>query len=214
MNMDEKTLNLVFQIIGAIGSLATFGAFVFLFRRDKDKQAQIDKLTGIATILEAQNETMKLHNDLLAQEVEIFRNTSLLKDNNSSAIKELRAIEERKLKLSVKPNLWLNGAGYTGGSGELKIDLNNKGEDARLVNFILKSDDIILHNLHLPYNLEKGQNRYIMGRQKGDKHIQYCEYEIDVIYHDKLENYYLSKISGKGASAKIIETREIEKPTA
>ena len=36
--MHCNTLNIIFQIIGAIGSLATFGAFVFLFRRDKDKQ--------------------------------------------------------------------------------------------------------------------------------------------------------------------------------
>ena len=39
--MECTTVNMIFQIIGAIGSLATFGAFVFLFRRDKDKQTQI-----------------------------------------------------------------------------------------------------------------------------------------------------------------------------
>jgi hypothetical protein len=45
------TLNIIFQSIASIGSLATFGAFVFLFRRDKDKQTQIDRLTGIATVV-------------------------------------------------------------------------------------------------------------------------------------------------------------------
>ena len=66
--MDSNLFNTVIQIVGAIGSLATFGAFIFLFRRDKDKQSQIDKLTGIATILEAQNERMKKQNDLIAQQ--------------------------------------------------------------------------------------------------------------------------------------------------
>ncbi|MBJ2125858.1 hypothetical protein [Flavobacterium sp. IB48] len=208
--MECTTVNIIFQIISAIGSLATFGAFVFLFRRDKDKQVQIDKLAGIATILEAQNETMKIQNDLIAQQVDIFRNTGILKGNDEEAIAQLREIEEKKLKLSVKPNLWLNGAGYSGHDGELKIDLNNKGEDAKLLEFNLTSDDIILHSLSLPWDLEKGKRRYIFGRQKGGKHIKDCEYEVDVIYQDKLDNKYLSKIKGIGANAKIIETKEIE----
>lgn len=208
--MGNNTISLIFQIIGAIGSLATFGAFIFLFRRDKDKQSQIDKLTGIATILEAQNDTMKMQNDLIAQQVDIFRNTSILKGNDEQALTHLRQIEEKKLKLSVRPNLWLNGAGYNGYDGELKIDLNNKGEDAKLLEFKLTSDDIELHSLSLPYELEKGQRRYIFGRPKIDKHIQYCEYEIEVIYQDKLENNYSIRIKGTGANVKIIEAKEIE----
>ena len=212
--MKSETVNLIFQIIGAIGSLATFGAFIFLFRRDKDKQAQIDKLTGIASILESQNETIKEQNDLIAQQVDIFRNTTVLKGENGDAMEQLREIEEKKLKLSVQPNLWLNGGGYKGYDGELHIDINNKGEEAKLIDFKLHSDDIILHSLSLPYDLDKGQRRYIFGRQKGEKHIKDCEYEIDVIYEDKLENRYLTKIKGQGAKAKIVETKEIEKPIA
>jgi len=212
--MDSETTKLIFQIIGAIGSLATFGAFIFLFRRDKDKQAQIDKLTGIATILESQNETMKEQNGLIAQQVDIFRNTTILKGEDGKAMEQLREIEEKKLKLSVKPNLWLNGAGYRGSAGELHIDLNNKGEDAKLLEFQLHSDDIVLHSQSLPYDLDKGQRRYIFGRQKGDKHIKDCEYKIDILYEDKLENRYLTKIKGRGATARIVETEEIEKPSA
>lgn len=208
--MDIATLNIIFQIIAAIGSLATFGAFVFLFVKDKSKQDQIDKLTSIATILEAQNETMKEQNGLIAQQVEIFRNTNMLKGDDNGALLALREIEDKKLKLSVKPNLWLNGAGYKGYSGELQIDLNNKGEDAKLLEFNLHSNDIVLHNLNLPYDLDKGERRYIFARQAGDKHIQYCEYIIDIIYVDKLNNKYLSKIEGVGAKAKITETKEIE----
>lgn len=206
--MDINTTNLIFQIIGAIGSFATFGAFIFLFRRDKDKQAQIDKLTSIATFLEAHNETLKEHNNLIAQQVVIFRNTSILKGQDDIAFGQLKEIEEKRLKLSVKPNLWLNGVGYKGYEGELTIDLNNKGEDTKLLEFKLTSNDIILHSLSLPYDLEKGKRRYIFGRQKGIKHIKDCDYEIDVIYLDKLDNKYLSKIKGTGANAKIIETKE------
>ena len=209
MEIDYNLSNFIFGIFSALGSIATFGAFVFLFRRDKDKQTQIDKLTGIVTILETQNEIMKLHNDLIAQQVDIFRNTSILKENDGNAVRQLREIEEKKLKLSVKPNLWLNGAGYDGSRGELKIDLNNKGEVAKLIEFNLKSDDIILHNDNLPYDLEKGERRYIFGRAITHKHIKDCKYEIDVIYLDKLENKYVSKIEGIGASVKIVSTVNI-----
>ena len=208
--MHSNLIDTIFQIISALGSIATFGAFVFLFRRDKDKQTQIDKLIGIATILDAQNETMKMQNDLIAQQVDIFRNTSILKDNDQIALKELREIEEKKLKLSVKPNLWLNGAGYKGYEGELHIDLNNKGEDAVILELRLISTDIELFRETLPFNLGKGQNRYIYGKSKRERHIQNCEYEIDIIYSDKLENKYLTKIKGNGANVKILETKEID----
>lgn len=203
-------MDLIFQVIGAIGSLATFGAFLFLFRRDKDKQIQIDKLTGIATFLEAQNEITKQQNDLIAQQVEIFRNTSILKGHDGKALEELKELERKKLKLSVKPNLWLNGAHYSRLSGELEIDLNNKGEDAKLLEFKLKSDDIILNNLWLPYDLEKGKSRKIFGKKKqGISHNSECEYEIDIIYEDKLQNKFLSKIKGKREFVKMVETKEI-----
>ncbi len=149
--MDCNTVNIIFQIIGAIGSLATFGAFVFLFRRDKDKQTQIDKLAGITTILESQNEMMKMQNDLIAQQVDIFRNTGILKGNDEGALTQLREIEEKKLRLSVKPNLWSNGAGYSGYDCELKIDLNNKGEDAKLLAFNLLAETFTMKEVQQLY---------------------------------------------------------------
>ena len=204
------TLNLIFQIAGAVGSIATFGAFVFLFRRDKDKQTQIDKLTGITSILDAQNDTMKMHNDLVAQQVDIFRNTSILKGNDENALRELKEIEIKKLKLSVKPNLYVNGAGYSGFDGKLHIDLTNRGEDAKVLEINLNSGDIKLNSESLPFDFEKGQRRNLNGITNGKKHIKDSDYEIDIIYIDKLENKYLSKIEGKGGHAKIAATREIE----
>ena len=72
-------LNLVFQIIAALGSIATFGAFLMLFKKDKEKQNQIDKLTKIATLLDSQNDTLRQQNDLISQQVDIFRNTNTVK---------------------------------------------------------------------------------------------------------------------------------------
>ena len=45
--------------------------------------------------------------------------------------------------------------------------------------------------------------------REGNKHIKDCAIDIDIIYSDKLETKYLSKISGEGMNVKIIETREV-----
>ena len=91
------------------------------------------------------------------------------------------------MKLGVAPVLWRIGA-RTRYTRELQIDLNNKGERAILDDFILKSGEIELHSKSVPYDLEKGEERYIFGRAKGSKPISECEYEIEVLYHDSLRN--------------------------
>ena len=208
-NETNSTLVLIFQIIAGIGSLATFGAFLFLFKKDKNKQQQLDKLSGIASMLEAQNETMKEQNNLITQEIDILRDSALSsKTDNDQTLKELKEIEQKKLMLSVKPNLWLNGGSFNGSSGEFKIDLNNKGEDAVLTNFVLVSGDVTLHSQSLPYDLDKGSRRYIFGRSNTQKHMNQCEYEIDVVYEDKLSNQYVTRIKGKGAHPRIIDIQE------
>lgn len=207
--MSKDLIILICQIITAIGSLSTFGMFLFLFRKDKDKQTQINKLTNIATLLDAQNEVMKEHNDLVSQQVEIFRNTRILGGQDNEALSELRNIEEKKLKLSVKPNLWLNGAGYSGYNGELKIDLNNKGEVAYITNFNLTSSDIELHNEHLPFELEGGQRRYIFARSKGNKHIKDAIYTIEILYKDKINTHYSITLTGEGPNVKLSQPTEI-----
>lgn len=204
-----EQIQLTFNIINSIGALATFGAFLLLFRKDKDKQQQIDKLISIATILDAQNDSLKKQNDLIAQQVDIFRNTSLLSQQDNESMVKLQEIEEKKLKLSVAPHLWLNGAG-TRYTSELQIDLNNKGERAILDDFILKSGEIELYSKSVPCELEKGERRFIFGRANGSKKINECEYEIEVLYHDNLKNKFSLILIGKGAHVKIKSNNEIQ----
>lgn len=206
--MDEKYISLIFNIVNALGSVATFLAFIFLFRKDKDKQAQLDKLTSIANVLEGQTEVMRKQNDLISQQVDIFRNTSILKNQDDGALKRLREIEEQKLKLSVMPNLWLNGAGVKPYDGELNVDLNNKGETAFFYEINLISGDILLHNNRTPFELEKGGHRYIFGKSKG-QNINDCKYEIELKYRDSVRNEYISIIRGQGANVSRLETKEI-----
>lgn len=200
--MDYKTLDIVFQYISAIGSIASVCAFLY-FLRDRDKQAQTYLLASISIFLRTQNSIMKQTKKLSDQQVDTYKKILDIKENDIETF--------NAQKKSVKPDLWLDGAGYKGYEGELHIDINNKGEDAKLLELRCSSEDIVLFCLNLPYNLEKGQRRYIFGKQNGVKHIQYCEYEIDVIYTDKLGTKYLTKIKGKGGIARIVETTEIDR---
>lgn len=50
MSFLNKCWQDVFQILAALGSLGTFGAFIFLFKKDKEKQEQINTLAKIAEI--------------------------------------------------------------------------------------------------------------------------------------------------------------------
>jgi hypothetical protein len=209
--MDCLNMKVIFEIIAAVGSLATFGAFIMLLLKDKNKQKQLDKLTGVISSLTAQSDLMKQHNDLVSEQVVILRNTELLKKQDGDSTKRIIEIEEEKFKLSVKPYLWINGVSFNGTSNEMKVDINNKGETANLIDFRVVKSNITLHSLSLPYELEKGSNRYIFGKYRDVGRFEKCEYEIDVIFEDKIGTKYYSKIKGKGTNAKIIETNEISK---
>ncbi|PCJ87835.1 MAG: hypothetical protein COA57_03965 [Flavobacteriales bacterium] len=92
----------------------------------------------------------------------------------------------------------------------MNFDILNNGETATMLELKLNSNDVLLHNLHLPRDIENGGKWFFSSNTKGQKSVQSCEYEIDIIYSDKLENRYLSKIKGKGTYAKIVETSEIK----
>jgi hypothetical protein len=191
----------VAAIIGVPLSLVSLYKLV---QRDKDREQQIAKLASIAVVLESQTEAILSQNELFAQQVDIFRNTSLLKGADNEAIAKLQEIEEKRLRLSVQPRLWLNGAGYKGPEGTLQIDLNNKGEVAHLDQFELIEGDIQLQGENLPWDVEKGDRRYIFGKTKGEKHIKDCHYRIAIHYHDALGNKFQAIVDGLGAHARII----------
>src|SRR5437016_5417968 len=101
------------SIATAVAAFATFGAFIMLFVKDRDKQKQLDKLTRLAGGIDAQNEILKESNNILSAQLDMIRiSISATTNSESEVAQQLAEIESKKLKLSVKPKLWLNGAGY------------------------------------------------------------------------------------------------------
>lgn len=160
--MEKDCFDYIMGTLAMLSSVGTFGAFIYLFRRDKDKQKQIDSLAKLALL------------------------------------------SEEQLVLSVRPDLYKNGASVRAIDGAISIDLLNRGENARLVEFNSVSPDITLLDNSLPWILEKNSERLVLARSNG-KNPNDCEYIIEVIYEDKLNNRYKINISGTGANVNFDE---------
>lgn len=121
----------------------------------------------------------------------------------------LEELEEKKIRLSVKPRLAMNGGSSRGYEGELQLDLLNKGERASLKTFRVIEGDVILHNEHLPYELEKDAGRKVFLRTKDGGNSNMVSYKVEIEYEDALEFKYISTIEGTGAKCKLIDTKEL-----
>lgn len=156
----------IFQILVALGALGTFGAFLVLFKKDKEKQEQLNTLLKIA-------ETAG-----------------------------------KRLKYQAAPKLWLNGAGTRPTDNLIKIDLNNKGKRARLLEFIKLEGGFSFTSEHLPYDLDENQRRYIFLNPVNQNPNQ-TFYKLSVLYNDDIGTQYQMTIEGTGSSVKVISDTEI-----
>jgi hypothetical protein len=200
----NSCINTLFQVLNALGSLATFCAFIFLFFKDRQKQDQIDRLANIGDNIKEQNEMLDQSNKLLDEQVGILRRTltgTLLDD---AASKRLAEIESQKLLLSIKPRFIYEGATFGLESSHIKIRLKNKGNVALLKSVISEADIISVTDKIEGTVIEKDQifnlPLNIVDRFKANK-----DYTVTLIYTDQLKNEYQLNIIGKGQSITLEE---------
>jgi len=195
---------IITKTITALGSLATFGAFIFLLRRDKNKQEQIDKINDLVSIFSTQNE-------LIAQQVIILRDNLIMQNKDQKTLLKIHDLEAKRLKLRSKPDLQKSQTGISGSDGTLEIQLINKGETAIIEDIKYFTEDINFINIkNLPFKLQKGNFIKIKGTTKCKKHIKICEYEMDICFTDSIKNKYISRLKGKGKDVKIFEAKEFK----
>lgn len=155
----------IFQVLAAFGSLGTFGAFLLLFKKDKEKQKQLDTLTKIAVI------------------------------------------DEKRLKYQAAPKLWLNGASTRPADNLIKVDLNNKGKRARLVEIKKIEGNFSFTSEHLPWDIEEGDRRYIFLNPI-NQHPKDTYYKFRVFYIDDIGTSFQMTVEGTGSTVKIISNEE------
>jgi hypothetical protein len=212
----------ILQGIGAIiGVPGAIAAFVILFTKDRHKLEQIESLTSIAQKLEqsnenkqlqidslkeisikieAQNETLQMSNELASEQIDVLR--KMLLSPGTSGFEKLAEIEEKKLKLSVMPNLKSNSQSYR--MEEFSVNISNHGETAIIEKIDFLDSEVYPHNnLKVGYELEKEKYISIGGRSKNRQNTNYMDYKIDVYFKDKLNNKFVFRIERKLAEGPL-----------
>ena len=111
-----------------IGVIITVGFTLLsikkLFKKDEHKEAQINKLTGIAEEIKSQNEILKEGNDLMEQQVSAIRNLVLNQGSSESSEAQIQVLEleRRKHKLSIRPQIKIDPLrAVRSGTGNIQI---------------------------------------------------------------------------------------------
>ncbi|NQX84846.1 MAG: hypothetical protein HRT67_02895 [Flavobacteriaceae bacterium] len=136
------------------------------------------------------------------------------KSKTISDLSKIAKVLERDLELKYQPHLWLNGVQQRADENKINFDINNKGEWCNLLDFKIIKGDLILdeRNKHLPYELEPIFNeniitdttrRWIFTINNSEKPISEVEYEIEIVYENRIRQKFFLKIIGKGAIAKL-----------
>ncbi|MEQ8906412.1 hypothetical protein [Ekhidna sp.] len=196
------------SIIGGIaGFIAVAIALYKLFQKDKDKQEQLNKMTGLVGALEAQNELIKEGNDNMRNYL-----IEMTKGSNNDLSDRLIELEEQRLRLVTKPAIWSNGGGYKGYEGSVNISVDNRGEICFIDDFeIVEGDEIDLNKWSRPVPLEKNGHVRITGDVIGGKHPKEVRFKIRLDYHDQ-ENYrYQTIIEWVGGITNVLETIDLPK---
>jgi hypothetical protein len=182
----------ILQGIGAIiGVPGAIAAFILLFKRDKNKQKQLDSLKEIASKIEAQNETLQTSNELASEQIDVLRKMFL--SPSTSGYDRLAEIEEKKLKLSVQPNMKSNIQSYR--MDELWVDVNNYGETAILESVEFDTNAFYPMNaIKAGYELVKDSQIRIGLKSIDGANTNYMNYVIEIFYHDKLNNKFKLRI--------------------
>ena len=209
-NDAPKITDWITAIAAIIGVPLSAVAFFKLVRRDKDRQDQIDKLTNIAGALENQTEVLVKQNELIAQQVDIFRNTNLLKGNDAEAIAKLQAIEEQRIRLSVQPRIILSFVSYRPMDDQWHLLLLNRGEFAHINELKVVYGDLILDNASGSWNMEKGDKWPLFGRFPGLKMVAAAEYQIEISYMDVLGHNYKAIMHGKSSAVETIKDEPVD----
>ena len=155
--------HLLFEIAAAIGSLATFGAFVMLFIKNKNKQEQLDRLTSISVGIETQADSLKAQNDLIVQQLSLVREIMLSNKKSDKAQRELLDFEKQRQRISAQPRITTGGSGHFGPRGPLYLNLLNKGELAIITSIDVFSEDVKFQFDTIPIELEKNILFKVLG---------------------------------------------------
>ncbi len=166
-------------IIGGLaGLVGAFIAFYQLFKRDKNKEKQIG--------------------ELIKQTTEFSKQTGeLIKQNK---------LNEKRLRMIVKPRVWSNGGGWS--NGRINIQIDNRGELCFYDGYeILEGDKLDFTKWSTPINLDKEKTIKLTAPTIEKKNDE-ISFNIKIFYHDQENFKYETIFEWKGGRVRHLETIE------
>lgn len=194
-------------IIGGLAAvIGAFVAFRQLFNKSRNIQAQIDKLADVAEALKAQNKLIEEGNQNLSEyAIQLSKSINLKEGEN----KELVAIEQKRLKLMVKPNLRTGGR-HTAGGTNFGFHIVNEGQRCKIdsIEMIEGEDQVSISGLKQRPELKSGGQMSFEGRVAGTLNVNEIAFKLRIEYHDEGDFRHESVVGWKGHGIKL-ETKEL-----
>ena len=133
-----------------------------------------------------------------------------LKNENEESQKQidhlakLREIDERRLKLQVKPNLRTGGSGYSGGKN-LHFTITNEGNKCVIKSMTLaEGDEVVrIRDLSRAPELGKGTSIKFDGETKQGEHPNSVDFKLILKYEDEGGFEYVSEYEWKKSRPSI-----------
>lgn len=175
------------QAVGAvIAIIAGIWGFISLFKKDEDKQRQIDSLTKLAE--ESKNQTEQMIN-----QIKLMREqTDLMKKSGDR--------EDLERKNTIKPNFVYGGGGSE--SNGFIHRLRNDGKDKALVTDLVTIKNTNLDNIRLDSRLPNYINQgkevglVLLYRIPHNQTDFQCEIHFEDLDHNKYKQLISSKMGG------------------
>lgn len=122
---------------------------------------------------------------------------------------KLREIDEKRLKLMVKPKLDTRGRRHAGGT-DLGFNVINEGNSCRVesIDLVEGSNVVNLRGLNRTLELKKGASIEFAGSTKGGQHPTAISFTLRLKYSDEGEYQYESYVRWRNESLSI-ETNEL-----
>lgn len=195
-------------ILGVPGAIA---AFILLFKKDIDKENQIEMLTNM--VIELSNQTkqfeyqtslMRESNVILREQVEI-QTEALMSDK---AYKEkMKEIEIKKNRARFKPHFIYEFGCST--SKVINVSFKNLGERAKILNYIFNEKDEISITSNNNITIEKNGIFNLTGKYFGSENLQKIDRMVEIEYEDSIGTKYKQIFILTGSNAKVMDSVEV-----
>jgi len=194
------------EAIGAIAAIVgVIVVFYQLFKDSKDKQSQIDVLTGLAkeskeqtNHLSSQVDQMIEGNKLQTEYISLFQKSVSFSEQSIQLTEEQKKLDEKRNKLAIRPFFTLGEVNIT--QYFVSLLVTNCGETTTLIDYEELENNAMKSDINKDLNKGIPKNKSILlnlSHFPPEKIKDECSINLKIIYEDIQGNKYYQIIEGK-----------------